>query len=100
MLGRSLRSLCSCLPLLGTFVLIQPTQALDLTTLASDRDLGSKDIRPESLNLPSLFSTESQDPLAEFENLLSADKTELLLGVTQAAWQRTIRPQVRFAPCP
>lgn len=100
MLGRSLRSLCSCLPLLGTFVLIQPTQALDLTTLAGDRDLGSKDIRPESLNLPSLFSTETQDPLAEFENLLSADKTDLLLGVTQTAWQRTIQPQVSFAPSP
>ncbi|WNC59453.1 M23 family metallopeptidase [Thermosynechococcus sp. QS41] len=98
MLGRSLRSLCSCLPLLGTFALIQPTQALDLTTLSGDRDLGSKDIRPESLNLPSLFSTESQDPLAEFENLLSADKTDLLLGVTQTAWQRTIQSQVSFAP--
>lgn len=98
MLGRSLRSLCSCLPLLGTFALVQPTQALDLTTLAGDRDLGSKDVRSDSLNLPSLFSTETQDPIAEFENLLSADKTELLLGVTQAAWQRTIQTEVSFAP--
>lgn len=98
LLGRSLRSLCSCLPLLGTFALIQPTQALDLTTLAGDRNLGSKDIRPESLNLPSLFSTETQDPVAELENLLSSDKTELLLGVTQAAWQRTIQPELSFAP--
>ncbi|HIK34323.1 MAG TPA: peptidoglycan DD-metalloendopeptidase family protein [Thermosynechococcus sp. M98_K2018_005] len=94
MLGRSLRSLCSCLPLLGTFALIQPSQALDLRT----SDLGSKDIRPESLNLSSPFSTETQDPLAEFENLLSGDKTELLLGVTQGAWQRTIQTQVSFAP--
>lgn len=98
MLGRSLRSLCSCLPLLGTFALVQPTQALDLTTLAGDRDLGSKDVRSDSLNLPSLFNTEPQDSPAEFENLLSADKTELLLGVTQAAWQRTIQTEVSFAP--
>ncbi|AHB88777.1 M23 family aminopeptidase NlpD [Thermosynechococcus sp. NK55a] len=96
MLGRSLRSLCSYLPLLGTFVLIQPTHALDLTTLAND--LGSKDVRPESLSMPSLFSPESQDSPAEFENLLSADKTNFLVDVSQGAWQRTIQPQVSFAP--
>lgn len=98
LLGRSLRSLCSCLPLLGTFALVQPTQALDLITLAGDRDLRPKDVRAESLNLPSLFNTETQDPLVELENPLSADKTELLQGVTQVAWQRTVEPELRFDP--
>lgn len=98
LLGRSLRSLCSCLPLLSTFALIQPTQALDLTTLASGREAGSKNIPTNALTLPSLFGSETQDPVAELENLLSSNKTNLLLDVTQGAWQRTSRAEVSFAP--
>lgn len=98
MLGRSLRSLCSCLPLLGTFALIQPSQALDLTTLAGGREAGSNNIRTNPLTLPSLFGTETQDSVAELENLLSSDKANSLLDVTQAAWQRTIQAEVGFAP--
>ncbi|URR34580.1 peptidoglycan DD-metalloendopeptidase family protein [Thermosynechococcus sp. HN-54] len=98
MLGRSLRSLCSCLPLLGTFALIQPTQALDLAALSGDHQIRPTDIQPDALKLSSLLSTDTQDPLAEFENLLSTDKTDLLLGVAQGAWQRTVQPEVSVAP--
>ncbi len=99
--GRSLRSVCSYLPLLslGTAAVISPAQALDTSTLLSDR--------AEVLGLPSFFAksvalTTNTDEFSTFgqspERIGFAQESELLAGITQGAWQQAVLPQARFSP--
>ena len=95
--GRSLRSVCSYLPLLsiGTAAVIHPAQALDTSTLLGDR--------AEPLGLPSFFAKSvtfnsySLSGLSQpSERFGLAPENDLLLAVTQSAWQQAVLPQARF----
>ncbi len=98
--GRSLRSVCSYLPLLsiGTAAVIYPAQALDTSTLLGDRaealELSSFFTKSIAFTAESpQFSTLSQST----ETLSLATGSDRLLGITQTAWQQAVLPQARFS---
>lgn len=98
--GRSLRSVCSCLPLLslGTATIISPAQAIDTSTLLGDR---AEVLEPPSLLADSATpsaNTHQFAALAEQPNTLGlTEQSQLLAGISQAAWQKTVLAQASFS---